>query len=402
MSSTDLKQAVEQYSAALVEIEQARPSPSARQTLAALKARDLVQAALADKAQDPVDSLLTLVQLDDRLRKQAGPIAQSVNLTEWRASLNPPAQAWWWFLEAHVPPHRSDRFDWLWSATAVLCLTGSLSLLVDISSRFLKGGPDTFGAFAVIVQSTLTLLAAGGALTKAGQEVIERALKSLNAPKHFWNEIKLGLAVALLLGLVSFHLSLPQIAILYNNNGLENYRAGHLASAQFDYDRALKLNPDYPEAHYNLGLLYEDLQDPDRARTEYQLALSGGLDAAYNNSARLYILEENYSAAVQLLLVGLDSAQDDTVRYDMLKNLGWARLGQGRYAEAKASLEPAIALASEKAAAYCLLAQVLEAQDDQARALVEWENCLKFADGRNPDEDAWIDLARRALTEGGQ
>ncbi|MDB9412513.1 tetratricopeptide repeat protein [Microcystis aeruginosa] len=42
-----------------------------------------------------------------------------------------------------------------------------------------------------------------------------------------------------------------------------------MSSAEEDYQRALSLNPDDAEAHFNLGLLYEELQDFDLARKEY-------------------------------------------------------------------------------------------------------------------------------------
>ncbi|MBW4671369.1 MAG: tetratricopeptide repeat protein [Cyanomargarita calcarea GSE-NOS-MK-12-04C] len=46
--------------------------------------------------------------------------------------------------------------------------------------------------------------------------------------------------------------------------------AGRLANAQLNYSRAIKLNPDDWEAHYNLGQVYAQLQDLDRARASYQ------------------------------------------------------------------------------------------------------------------------------------
>ena len=48
-----------------------------------------------------------------------------------------------------------------------------------------------------------------------------------------------------------------------------------------------------------------------------------------------------------------------------------------------------------------LLAQVLEGQGDLEAAMVEWDSCLKYADGRNSDEDTWIDLARQRLVTSG-
>ena len=84
------------------------------------------------------------------------------------------------------------------------------------------------------------------------------------------------------------------------------------------------------------------------------------------------------------------------MRYDLYKNLGWARLGQARYDEALVALQEAIKLADEEAPAYCLLAQVLEAEESQGEALDDaWETCLRYADSSRPDEDLWLGLARQ-------
>jgi tetratricopeptide (TPR) repeat protein len=395
-----LGQSLERYSETITALEEAHARLSAEQVLAVLKARDVVQAALIDKAQDNVDDLLTLIELDRRLKQQTVRIAQNVKLAEWRASLQPSEKGWWWFTE--LPPDRWSRFDWLWTALTVFCLTISFGFVADISSRFLTAGPDTWAALAVVGQSVLTLLAAGGALTVAGQEAIKRILVSLNVPAYFWHEAKFMLTIFLLGGLLLLRFSLPSIAVWYNNQGLQNYNAGHLTSAQLDYLRAIKLNPDYLQAHYNLGVLYEDLQQIDKARSEYLTAVQGELDAAHNNLARLNILVENYAAAVPLLKKGLSLTKDDAVRYDLHKNLGWARLEQGRYEEAIIELQAAVVLFDDKAPAHCLLAQVLEKKGDQAGALTEWEFCLKLADPLRPDEDTWIGMARQRLAGTGE
>lgn len=186
---------------------------------------------------------------------------------------------------------------------------------------------------------------------------------------------------------------------IYNDRGLENYLASQLSEAVSNLNSALKLDPNCAEAHYNLGSLYEDLGDFDRARSEYRMAMLGGLAAAYNNLARLHILEKDYCQAVDLLLKGLKLAEHDAEKYAFWKNLGWARLEQGRYAEAKACLITAIDLQREQAAPHCLLAQTLEGQGQKGEALVEWENCLQYASSYRPDEDPWIDLARIRLAE---
>ena len=186
---------------------------------------------------------------------------------------------------------------------------------------------------------------------------------------------------------------------IYNDTGVEHYLTEQLPQAVSDFTTALKLDPNFAETHYNLGSVYEDLQDFDRAREEYRLAMLGGLAAAFNNQARLCILEKDYAAAVDLLLKGLKLAEHDVEKYALHKNLGWARLGQGRYAEAKAELITAIDLNKEQAAAYGLLAQTLEGLGEKEKALVAWENCLRYASSYRPDEDTWIDLARQRLAE---
>ncbi|MGB0383455.1 MAG: hypothetical protein ACPGWR_01405 [Ardenticatenaceae bacterium] len=211
------------------------------------------------------------------------------------------------------------------------------------------------------------------------------------------------LRAAIVLGLVllTVRLSSPQIAVWYNNQGLENYLAGNLSSAKTKYGWAIWWDSDYAAPHYNLGLLYEDLLDFERARQEYRVAIEGGLVPAHSNLARLYIRDGNYSDAVFLLLRGLELTEHDEIRYVMLKNLGWARLGQERYAEAESHLRAAIRLKSDRAPAYCLLAQVREEQNKPNEALSEWNNCLSLADARNPDEDVWIAMARKRLNAQG-
>ena len=216
----------------------------------------------------------------------------------------------------------------------------------------------------------------------------------------FMNFMKPGMPLLLALGVFGCLFALSWLANWY---GATHYLTGQLPKAQFGYSLALKLNPFSAAAHYNQGTVYEDQHNYQRAHAEYQMAIEGGLIEAYNNQARLYILEGNYDAAVSLLRIGLPLAKDDRVKADMYKNQGWARLEQGRYAEAKLDLTEAIKLKSESAPAYCLLAQVLEREEDKKAALEHWENCLGFAYQPNtPEEDQWIHLARQRLSaEGG-
>ena len=415
MTATRLEQALQRYEAAIAHLKASSPKePSSAKVLDTLTARDEVQAALEDTTQTSGASLDAINQLDSVLKDNAGAIAQvretARKTAHWHESFSPNDKAWWWSLEASTPASWGDRFDWLWGAGSITCLTISLGLLTDISSRFLAGGPDTFGALTISTQTVLTLLAAGGALTKAGQEAIQRTAIKLNIPKRYWHEIGAGLSAVVLLSLIGLRLSLPQIAALYTQWGWKNYSQGDWSSAEENYKRALQLNPDNTETHFNLGRLYEDLQNFDGARTEYKLAMQGSIPLAYNNLARLNILKKDHSAAVTLLLKGLEPAEgkqlDPETKYLMLKNLGWVRLEQKDYSEAKAQLEEAIALKQSPelkdkleenlAAPHCLLAQVLQVEA-KPKAKAEWETCVSYDNRGNPDEDTWVLLADKYL-----
>jgi len=381
------------------------------QILEVFTARDEVQAALADTMRTSGESLAAIAQLDKILKDNATAIATICETVDWQTSFNPPKEAWWWSLQPERKPHKFwDQLDWFWSAVSISSLTISLGLVGDISSRFLTGGPDTLGALAVSTQSILTLLTAGGALTLAGQEAYKRTLKRLNIPEQFWHEISAGFSFLLVIGLLGLRLSLPQIATQYNKWGFNNYNEGDWGSAEENYQRAIKLNPDDTLAHFRLGLLYEELQKLDLARTEYQIAAQDNIPDAINNLSRLYILNKNYPAAANLLVKALANEQklkpSAETKHALLKNLGWARLMQSHYPDAEAKLIEAIDLQQSAkltkniAAPHCLLAQVMEEKKEKKSALKEWETCIQYADiASSPDEDSWVITAQKRLKE---
>ncbi|MBE9106470.1 hypothetical protein IQ229_16500, partial [Nostoc cf. edaphicum LEGE 07299] len=71
-----------------------------------LVARDIIHVALSDKSsisQQPIDINL-LIQLDKRLKdKAAKDITQLGQLAEWRKSVNPLPERWWWYLKGPLP-----------------------------------------------------------------------------------------------------------------------------------------------------------------------------------------------------------------------------------------------------------------------------------------------------------
>jgi tetratricopeptide (TPR) repeat protein len=416
MIVVQLDSAVEQYRDAIAILEVTDTRLTKQQIFDVLIARDRIYSLIkSNEAQINRNELIEIVELDEQLKKQASRICRIVQFEELRSSINPPIEAWWWFLEDVST--KWSRLDWLCSGISVTSLTATISLILDISSRFLTGGADTLGAFAVVIPSALTLLTAGGALTTVGKQGIQSLLKSLKIPKHFWHEVSASFAVLLLLSTLGLYSYLPKIAEKYNEQGMKNYANGKLSSALSNLNRAVKLNPDYAQSHYNLGVIYEkEFNDIDRAITEYQSASQAGFIYASNNLAKLYIQsdkKEKYDAVFRLIEQGLDKIQKEKIYqkekeayYALLKNYGWVRLKQKRYEDAEKKLRDAIDLAPDKAPAHCLLAQLLENQRAKKSALIEWGNCLNLAKPKkqfgyqkvyDSDEDNWLGMAQKRI-----
>jgi tetratricopeptide (TPR) repeat protein len=374
-------------------------------------------------------------------------------LNRWRNYYQPAAESWWWFVLSYRWWFFNlyswlKQFDWIdsldevWNVASIIFLTISIALVVDISTRYLAGGPELRGAFQVSWQSIITLIAGGSALTQPGREFLQRTLTRLRIPKGLWHELSVGLLFIVLGVLFSYHYRLPQIAEGYVERGNSNYESGHLAVAKTEFERSLKLDPNQFEANFRLGLIYENLNEIEQAREEYLIAVQGKHVSAYNNLARLYILEDRPEQAVEISEKGLDeweeiqseesiSQQQERDRaeqkYSLLKNLGWARLKQERYFDAEKSLLDAIEVSrgqlhnpdrptAKPPAAHCLLSQVLEnllaqklreknndndneeVKDLRARLETELQDCKRFRDERPlPEEDEWKYRAGKTL-----
>ena len=401
--------ALVRYEKALEYLDRSQTSLSTKQALEILSARDELQNVLKTQEQVSVDILSQVMQLDLRLKQKAGKILKVLNLAEYRESLPASPQDWWWHLDA-------KQVNWLIRGLTIIAWTGSLGLLANIASRFLSGGVGVLGAAAVVFPSFLTLLQARSELTEAGREGLEKLIAKLGIPQYCREEAKLGSLLALSGLLLGFWFALPLISEkVYNQRGLKNYEQGQLGTAEENYLRAIALNPDNVDAHYNLGNLYEDLQEFDKARSEYLIAVKGNVPEAYNNLARLFIQKKEYPQAVALLNQGLlQAGREDSfpeVKYNLFKNLGWARfLQQERDIEAQQALQVAIGIASNpevakylenRGSAHCLLAQVLERQK-QPGVIQQWQKCCQLGSTLNPDEDTWLHLANKKLKEAGK
>src|SRR4051794_15084514 len=119
----------------------------------------------------------------------------------------------------------------------------------------------------------------------------------------------------------------------WNYYGLANHHSGQPAEAEQAYQRALRLDPDLTEAHYNLGCLLLEQNKPSAARTEftaYTLRRGDSVDALLKLGAA-QLRTRDYAAAEKSFGEALRLSPQNP---EALNGLGCTRAQRGRAAEA--------------------------------------------------------------------
>lgn len=384
-------------------------------------ARDFAAYALLDVLllRDAIEEVLTgrieerrlvddVLRADEKLRRLPQRAFHDVRqtLAEWRQSLAPAPEAWWWFLD-RVLPAPWERIERVLLLVSVVMFPFSLGVAIELARLY--GGEDLgFASLLPITATFLGSLSLGGVLSLSFHDRWALFLEVLGLGAR-WRVAGTCVVFALLAAIVALWFARPRISRHYSAQGVSMHLTARgpktqLSSAQVNLERAVRFDPNNIHAHYNLGRVYEDLLDEDRAITQYLIAFRAGLDLAGNNVSHLYLVRGEYDRAAIVLQKTVSLAapgkneSDPDLRYAMLKNLGWARHGQTRFAEARQLLQEAVRLNPDNADAHCLLAKTLEALHDPGAAS-EWRSCLGLAwqDGRESARETWIAEAKNFL-----
>ncbi len=415
--------ALKHYASTLKTIEQAESPPSDSTILALLCARDALASALSELAlsessnsrEEPatgeteaieiVKELTLLYQLDLKLKQQAPTIVAHGHLADWRNSLNPPPEAWWWRLETIEIPKAEEinRFkqylNWIFNGLTLLGLAGVATFATSFIQLFGAGGFGPLESFGLIGQSGL-LLTAVGSLGGEGKKKIEEFLQVLGVPRRFFSLFSLTVSSLLFLGSVFVYRSIPKIAESYFDSALTAYESGKFKQAESDLKQALRL--DQQNAKFNLGLgsIYEALSENEAAIKQYEIALGKGSIRAVNNLARIHLVQGDLVKAEALLLVGLQGAkrqQQVGNEYHLYKNLGWLLLQKGDYEAAEQALEQAIERENVNMAtrvgtglSYCYFAQTQDKLGQTQAATPYWEDFINKAIPETLAEMEWF------------
>ena len=169
----------------------------------------------------------------------------------------------------------------------------------------------------------------------------------------------------------------PDYAEAHNNLGLVLYQRGKLDEAVASCRKALELKPDYADAYNNLGNMLNDLGDYDEAVASYEKALAirpdyaeahGNLGNALNNLGDSEAAIASFEKALKL----------NPSYAEAYSNMGAALNDLGRPHEAVASFEKALRIRPDFAAARNSLGAALKALGKFEEAIASYHEALRI------------------------
>jgi len=169
----------------------------------------------------------------------------------------------------------------------------------------------------------------------------------------------------------------PMALILFNILGAAQAGQGKFKEAAATHKRALKIKPDYPEAHYNLGYALQELGKFKEAAESYRRAIKfkpDFLEAQSNLGValqRLGKLDEAIASYRQVIAANPDYA-------DAHNNLGNALSELGTFDEAEESYRKALQLVPRFAEAHKNLGKALHALGKSDEAIASIDQSLEL------------------------
>jgi Tfp pilus assembly protein PilF len=136
--------------------------------------------------------------------------------------------------------------------------------------------------------------------------------------------------------------------LAWNAIGIAQSLKGNLQESAKAYQKCLEVYPEFTEARNNLGIIYSELNQPDKAEAEFQRVIADRAyqtrEVAYCNLARLYLGQNRLESAYE----NVEMALKIKPRVAMAHNLkGMILDKQNKPEEAVASYEQAVKIVPE-------------------------------------------------------
>jgi type IV pilus assembly protein PilF len=177
-----------------------------------------------------------------------------------------------------------------------------------------------------------------------------------------------------------------QGAQIHFDLGVQAQGQGNAQEALREFETALSMDPDMPEAHNGLGLvLHLSFRHYDQAVEHFRAALAERPDfaEAMTNLGNVYLDREQYDDAIALYRQALNNMRY-TTPYIAQSNLGWALYKKGDVAQGIDNIKSAVTLKPEFCMGYRNLGLIYDGQNSPEIACREFgkyrEHCPEVAD----------------------
>lgn len=304
---------LDRYEASIATVEAQRSLEVVPLTdvIAVLTNRDLLEKQRHEQSDDWTnEERVRLINLDERTRNIAGPVANHPQMADTRSTFQPPESAWWWHLEPPAPmsteaaPSWTD-YDWFWNALTVTCLLFAGTFATSTAQAFSALGLDIIGLFSTVSQGAGLALVAGGALTDKGKEALDNILESLRIPTSLHAEVTFCFSTVILLVTYGLYSNLSRVGDYYEAQGKNYEKLSQWAAAEDQYKRAISFKEGEPELYRRLGRVYEELGNLENAEVEYQKGFNSDDTQSTIRLARVILID-----AFQRLTSGSENIAD--------------------------------------------------------------------------------------------
>ena len=175
------------------------------------------------------------------------------------------------------------------------------------------------------------------------------------------------------------HILNKELGIYFNDRGYDAYLLWELNTAQKYLLTALKFDKNLANIYYNLGLVYEKMQQWESAINYFQQGFKQNTDyQALVKITDILILQGEINTVKEKIISVLDQVNNEEIKSQLLTNLAHSYFFEGDNIKAKEYLQVSLAINPHLISSNYLIAEILDRENKQEEALKYWQNCINL------------------------